>query len=386
MSGVAGAEKPVASALGAAYAIITGGGTGGHVLPALSIAEAMVEAGHPRSAVHYVGSERGLEARLVPPTGFPLTLLPGRGIQRRLTLANVGAAWGLLVAVMRAIGLVGRLRPQVVVAVGGYASVAVGLAAVLHRVPLVVAEQNAVPGVANRLLSRFARTSAVSFEGTPLPRAVVTGNPVRAEVAAVDPDRDRDAARTSFGVGEGRRLLLVFGGSLGALRINEAVLAALPQWADRADLAIHHVVGDRDWSRITAITPAGMGDLEYRAVRYEDDMPAALAAADVALCRSGSSACFEVAAVGLPAILVPSPHVTADQQTRNARPLVDAGGAILVPDAELDGDRLVAEVDALLGDPSRWSAMARAALAWARPGAARAIADLAASHARDARG
>lgn len=365
-----------------AFAVVTGGGTAGHVLPALAIADALVAAGHDRSAVHYVGSERGIEARLVPPTGYPMTLLPGRGIQRRLTMANVGAVWGLLVAVARALRLVGRLRPSVVVAVGGYASVAVALAAAVRRIPIVVAEQNAAPGAANRLIARFAEASAVSFEGTPLPRAVVTGNPVRREIAAIDPHRDRAAARRTFGVGEGRRLLLVFGGSLGALRINQAVLAALPRWADRDDLAVHHVVGERDWPVISAGIPAELGRLEYRAVRYEDQMPAALAAADLAVCRSGSSTCFELAVAGLPAILVPSPFVTADQQTRNARPLVEAGGAVLVPDAELDGDRLVAEAERLLGDDGRLAAMSAAALAWARPDAAQAIAALAQSHAR----
>jgi len=367
---------------GAAVAIVTGGGTAGHVLPALAIADALVAAGHERSAVHYVGSERGIEARLVPPTGFPMVLLPGRGIQRRLTLTNLSAIWGLLVAATRALGLVRRLRPSVVVAVGGYASVAVGLAAVVWRVPLVVAEQNAAPGAANRLLARFARFSAVSFEGTPLPRAVVTGNPVRPEVAAVDPDRDRERSRRAFGVGEGRLLLLVFGGSLGALRINRAVLAALPAWRDRADLSVHHVVGARDWEEISAAVPDDLGALEYRAVRYEDDMPVALAAADLAVCRSGSGTCFELAAVGLPAVLVPSPHVTADQQTANALRLVEAGAARMVPDAELDGARLAREVDGLLGNEAGRARMAGAARAWARPTAALDIARLALEHAR----
>lgn len=365
-----------------AVAIVTGGGTAGHVLPALAIAEALVAEGHERSDVHYVGSERGIEARLVPPTGFPMVLLPGRGIQRRLTLANLSAIWGLLVAAGRALTLVRRLRPSVVVAVGGYASLAVGLAAVVWRVPLVVAEQNAAPGAANRLLARFARASAVSFEGTPLPRAVVTGNPVRPEVAAVDPDRDREQARHVFGVGEGRRLLLVFGGSLGALRINQAVLGALPAWRHRADLSVHHVVGARDWEEISAAAPGDLGALEYRAVRYEDDMPAALAAADLAVCRSGSGTCFELAAVGLPAVLVPSPHVTADQQTANAERLVEAGAARLVRDVELDGTRLAREVDDLLDDESGRARMASAARAWARPSAARDIARLALEHAR----
>jgi undecaprenyldiphospho-muramoylpentapeptide beta-N-acetylglucosaminyltransferase len=364
------------------FAIVTGGGTAGHVLPALAIADALVAAGHARAAIHYAGSDRGIEARLVPPTGYAMTLLPGRGIQRRFTLANVAAVWGLLVAAVRAHRLVGRLRPSVVIAVGGYASVAVGLAAVVRRIPLVVAEQNAVPGAANRLLARFATASAVSFEGTPLPHAVVTGNPIRPEIVAIDPARDRAAARRRFGVDDERRMLLVFGGSLGALRINQAVLAALAEWRERADLTVHHVVGARDWDVISASVPTDVGQVQYRAVRYEDDMPAALAAADLAVCRSGSSTCFELAAVGLPAILVPSPYVTADQQTHNARRLVDAGGAVLVPDAELDGARLVAEVDRLLADDRHRAEMAAAARGWARPNAAAAIAALAEDAAR----
>jgi len=364
------------------YAIVTGGGTAGHVLPALAIADALVAAGHPHESIHYVGAERGIEARLVPPTGYPMTLLPGRGIQRRLTLQNLRAVAGLAVAGARAIALVGRLRPAVVVAVGGYASVAVGLAAVLRRVPIVVAEQNQAPGLANRLLARFAAASAVSFPGTPLPRAVVTGNPIRAEISALDPARDRAAAKQAFGVNVTRRLVLVVGGSLGALRINEAVLAALPAWRDRPDLAVHLVVGRRDWPTISARAPVDGGSLEQRIVEYEDHMPEALAAADLAVCRAGSSTCFELAAAGLPAILVPSPSVTADQQTGNARHLVDAGAAVLVRDAELDGGRLVREVDALLADDERLAAMATAARGWARPHAAADIAALAEAHAR----
>jgi UDP-N-acetylglucosamine--N-acetylmuramyl-(pentapeptide) pyrophosphoryl-undecaprenol N-acetylglucosamine transferase len=364
------------------FAIVTGGGTGGHVLPALAIADALVASGRARESIHYVGSERGIEARLVPPTGYPMTLLPGRGIQRRLTLENLRAIAGLLVAIRRAYALVGRLRPAVVVAVGGYASVAVGLAAVVRRVPIVVAEQNRAPGLANRLLARFAKASAVSFPGTPLPRPVVTGNPIRAEISGLDPDRDRGAAKRRLGVEERRRLVLVTGGSLGALRINEAVLAALPSWRERTDLAVHHVVGQRDWPALSARSRTPKGGVEYRMVEYEDDMPAVLAAADLAVCRSGSSTCFELAAVGLPAILVPSPYVTADQQTGNARHLVDAGAAVLVPDADLDGPRLAREVDALIGDPDRLAAMGHAALGCARPEAASDIAALAEQHAR----
>ena len=363
------------------FAIVTGGGTAGHVLPALAIADALMAAGHPREAIHYAGAERGIEAQLVPPTGYPMTLMPLRGFQRRLSLDNLRAVADLLRSLVQALRLLGRLRPSVVIAVGGYASGAVGLAAVVRRVPIVVAEQNLVPGAANRLLGRFARASAVSFPGTDLPRAVVTGNPIRGEVASLDPDRDRAEAKRAFGVDPDRRLVLVFGGSLGSLRINEATQAAGTLWKDRGDLALHQVVGRRDWELVSRM-PLGGGALTHQRVAYEDDMPAALAAADVAVCRSGSSTCFELAAAALPAVLVPSPHVTADQQTGNARYLVDAGAAVLVPDAELDGARLVAEVDGILADGDRWAEMAAAARRCARPDAAAAIATLATEQAR----
>ncbi len=366
---------------GPTFAVITGGGTGGHVLPALAIADALVARGHPQEALHYVGAERGLEARVVPPTGLPMTLLPGRGIQRRLTPANLAAAWGLVRAFAMALGLLGRLRPKVVVAVGGYASVAVGLAAVVRRVPLVVAEQNTHPGAANRLLARFAKASAVAFEGTPLPRAVVTGNPVRPAIAALGDGHARAEARRRLGVADDRHLVLVAGGSLGALRISRAVVDALPGWRERADLAVRLAVGRRDWPEISAQLPADPGALQLDAIEYEDDLATALAAADLAVCRSGSGTCFELAAAALPSILVPSPVVTADQQTGNARRLVDAGAAVLGPDAELDGARLAAEVDHLLADGPARAAMAAAARAWARPDAADAIAGLAEEHA-----
>jgi undecaprenyldiphospho-muramoylpentapeptide beta-N-acetylglucosaminyltransferase len=365
---------------GSTYAIVTGGGTAGHVLPALAIADALVAAGHPRETIHYAGAERGIEARLVPATGYPLTLMPLRGFQRKLTFANVTALVDLLRSFVRAVRLLGQLRPSVVVAVGGYASGAVGLAAVVRRVPLVVAEQNLVPGAANRLLARFAKASAVSFPGTDLPRAVTTGNPIRAEIAALDPARDRAAAKRAFGAPDDRPLVLVVGGSGGALRINEAAVEAADRWHDRV-LTLHHVTGRRDWEAIST-KPVQAGSLTRRLVPYEDEMPAALAAADVAVCRSGSSTCFEMAAAALPAVLVPSPYVTADQQTGNARHLVEAGAAVLVPDAELTGARLVAEVDALLADDDRRARMADAARSVARPDAATEIATLAMEHAR----
>ena len=366
------------------FAIIAGGGTAGHVLPGLAIATALVGRGHEPSSIHFVGSRGRIEARLVPEAGFAVTLLPGRGIERRLTLRNVGAAIGIVGAIGRAIVLVRRHRPRVVIAVGGYASVAVALAARLWRVPIVVAEQNAIPGAANRLIARFARAAAVSFPDTPLPRAVVTGNPIRSEVLAVDRARDGASAKAALGVEPGRRLLLVTGGSLGALRINRATVDALDRWNDRRDLAVRHIVGARDWDTIRADELVGTtGALQYLPVKYDDNMARTMAAADVAVSRAGSSTCFELAAVGLPAVLVPSPYVTADHQTANAGHVVSAGGAVLVPDDEFDGQRLAAEVDGLLADQSRLDAMAEAMRGFARPKAADEIAALAEEHALD---
>ena len=366
------------------YALVVGGGTAGHVMPALAIARGLVEQGHPASSLHMVGSERGLEAKLFPASDFAHTLLPGRGIERRISLQNVRSLGQLVRAIGRAWRLVGRLKPRVVVSVGGYASVPCALAAVVRRIPIVVAEQNAAPGAANRLVGRFAKACAVSFPDTPLPRAVVTGNPVRPEILAIDRRHDSETARHKLDVYPGRKVLLIFGGSLGALKINKAVLAALKRWSSRTDLHVRHIVGRRDWDELMSGGPplsSGV-PLRYQAVEYDDDMPTSLAAADLVVCRAGSSTCFELLAAGLPSILVPSPFVTADHQTANARHMWTAGASEVIPDAELDGARLVAEVDTLLEDPRRLDTMATAARRAARPDAARDIARLAEEHAR----
>lgn len=351
--------------------LVTGGGTAGHVLPALAIATELAARGHE---IHLVGSDRGLETRLFPESGFDSTLLPGRGIARSLAprriLDNIGAVVGLVRAFFQAIGLVRRQRPTAVVAVGGYASAACGLAAVLWRVPLVVHEQNAAPGAANRLLSRFASACAVSFPDTALPGAVVVGNPVRAELF----DRSRDPRS------DGRRHLLVFGGSLGALSVNRATIGAAAHWRDRADLAVHHVVGRRDWPELDL--PAATGDLVYEAVEYEDDMPGQLARADLVVCRAGSGTCFELAATGRPAVIIPSLVTTGGQQVANAERVAAVGGAVVIRDDELDAKRLTAEVDALLADEERLATMSEQMSTLAAPDAAAGVADLVERHGR----
>ncbi|MBK9181221.1 MAG: undecaprenyldiphospho-muramoylpentapeptide beta-N-acetylglucosaminyltransferase [Acidimicrobiales bacterium] len=363
-----------------AWAVLAGGGTAGHVLPGLAIARALSARG--RGPLHLVGSRRGVEVGLVPEAGYALTVLPGRGIQRRLTVANASAVAGLLAAAVQALVLIRRLRPAVVVSLGGYASVPCALAAVFWRVPIVVAEQNAVPGAANRLVARFARVSAVSFPGTALPRAVVTGNPVRAEVLAVDRSAQRADARRWLGLPDDRVVVLAFGGSLGAGRINEAVVALCGRWLGRHDVAVRHVTGARNWPPAGPRPDPPPGGLVYQAVPYEDDMARAYAAADLVVARAGATTVAELAVVGMPAVLVPLPGAPGDHQTANARWLERAGAAVVVPDDACSGARLAEELEAVLARPGHLAAMAASAGAVARPDAAERVADLVEAAAR----
>jgi UDP-N-acetylglucosamine:LPS N-acetylglucosamine transferase len=363
---------------------VAGGGTAGHVVPALAVGRALVGAGHDPATVHFVGSSRGIEARMVPAAGFSVTLLPGRGVARRLTLANVAAVAGLGLAVLQAFLLVARLRPRVLVSVGGYASVPCAVAAVALRVPLVLVCVDAVPGAALRLVARFAAASAVAFEGTPLPRAVVTGTPVAQAVLDVDRSpTGRAAARADLGLPAGRTVVGVMTGSLGARRVNEAVRGLVRRWADRDDVAVRHAVGRRDWPEVAAAPPAGApAGLVYQPVEYEDRMDRVYGAADVMVTRAGGMTVAELATVGMPAVVVPLPGSPGDHQTANGRVLADAGAAVLVPDDQLTVERLEAELAPLVDDAARREDMGRAAARIGRGDAAAAIAALVERHAR----
>jgi len=361
--------------------VIAGGGTAGHVLPGLAIAQALVDrcVVEGPDSVLLVGSRRGIERTLVPAAGFPLTLLPGRGIQRRLALANVGALLGLGLACVRAVVFLLRRRPRVVVALGGYASVPCGLAAALLRIPIVVAEQNAVPGAANRLLGRFARACAVPADGTGLPRAVVTGNPVRQEIRERAAGVGREAARRTHGLDD-RPFVVVFGGSLGARRINRAVFEAMRDW-DGGEIVVHHVLGSRDWKAPDFVRHAASATVEHRVVEYEHDLPTALVAADLVLARSGATTVAELGVIGVPSLLVPLPGAPDDHQVANAHLLADAGGARVLADEEVDGRRLRVELVELLGDVDCRQAMAEAAAGVGIPDAADRVVDLIREHA-----
>ena len=361
------------------WLVVAGGGTAGHLLPGLSVARALVDGGHDPATIHFVGAERGPEGELVPAAGFTVDVLPGRGIQRRLTLANLAASVDLVRAMVRGIAIIRRRRPAVVVVLGGYASLACGVGAVLCRVPLVLLEQNKKAGAVNRLLRRFAAASAVSFADTDLPKATVTGNPLRAEIRAMAEHPDPVAARQALDLPEGRTVIGVFAGSLGSRRINEAVHGLVERWGHRTDLAIRHVIGRRDFDSYQA--PATDG-LIYQVLPYEDRVHLLLDASDVAVTRAGGTV-FELMAAGLPSILVPLPIATRDHQMANARAVEATGGAVVVDDAELDTDRLEAELTALLDDRERLTHMATAMRAAARIDAAEAAGAVIERVARD---
>ncbi|MGH8980859.1 MAG: UDP-N-acetylglucosamine--N-acetylmuramyl-(pentapeptide) pyrophosphoryl-undecaprenol N-acetylglucosamine transferase [Acidimicrobiales bacterium] len=372
-----------------AYAVISGGGTGGHVYEALAIARALAERGHPAATIEMCGSRRGQEAVLLADEAFPLTLLPGRGIVRRWSradlAANVEAVGGLAWGVGLALALAARRRPKVIVSVGGYASFPADLAAVLLGVPLVLVTIDAVPGLVHRLFARRAAANAVAFPGTSLPRAVVTGVAVRPEIVAVDRSPDAvSVARAALGIPKDRPAVGVVGGSLGARRLNEAARELGGRWAARGDRSLYHVTGRRNWEEMQAEPggPAGNGGsvvdggLARHMVPFELDMASLYSAVDIMVCRAGASTVAELTVTGVPSVLVPLPGAPSDHQGANARALVDAGAAVLLPDDDCDGAALESVLDGLLSDRARLDAMSAAARALGRPDAAARVAEL----------
>jgi UDP-N-acetylglucosamine--N-acetylmuramyl-(pentapeptide) pyrophosphoryl-undecaprenol N-acetylglucosamine transferase len=360
------------------YALVTGGGTGGHVYPALAVADELVRRGHPPDEIRFVGARRGIESVAVPAAGFALDMLPGRGLRRRRTLAavrdNLLAVGGAARALLSAGRILRRARPRVVLGVGGYASLPCVLAARLQRIPTVVHEQNAAPGLANRLAVRLGATAAVSLPGTPLDGAILTGNPVRRVIADVHRRPDPD-----------RPVLLVFGGSLGAWRLNESALGLYDHWRARRDVAVVLVTGRRDHADCTRLLSALRhpdDQLDFTLVEYEEHMEHQYERATVAVTRAGAVTVAELAVVGLPAVLVPLPGAPGDHQTRNAETVAAAGGAVVVPNDDACAERLATELDRLLADPARLDVMSLAARTLGRPDAAARVATLVEEMAR----
>jgi UDP-N-acetylglucosamine--N-acetylmuramyl-(pentapeptide) pyrophosphoryl-undecaprenol N-acetylglucosamine transferase len=345
--------------------VIAAGGTAGHVVPALAVADALRELG---AEVEFVGGERA-ETELVPAAGYPFHSLKVVGIDRRNPLSAVRALLLAFRATGRARRLLRGVGADVVLGAGGYVAGPVGLAGRSLRLPLGLMEADSHLGVTNRLLAPLAGKVFLSFplEGRDGGRYVLTGRPVPAGTLSAD----RAAARERFGIGPDEPCLLVFGGSLGARRLNHAALDA---FGPASPCAVLHACGERDHAELDRRLEELGRPAHYHLHPYITPFADALAAADLAAARAGGSV-FELVAAGLPSILVPYPHATADHQARNARYMADAGAAVVLPDADLDGPTLAREVAGLLGTPERTRAMAKAARAAARPDAATRIAE-----------
>ncbi|HEX2178782.1 MAG TPA: undecaprenyldiphospho-muramoylpentapeptide beta-N-acetylglucosaminyltransferase [Actinomycetota bacterium] len=359
--------------------VIAGGGTTGHLSPGLAVAEVLKDQG---AEILFLGTPNGPEARIVPASGYEFRMVKviGRG-PGKLTARNLKAVSLLGAATLKALAILRGFRPDVVVGTGGYVSLPAAGAARLLRVPLVLHEQNSVPGMANRVARRVATSVGVSFPGTEKhfgAGAVLVGNPVRSALQNFDREALRPAGLAEFQLAGHRPTLLVFGGSQGARSINEAVIGAYDSWRG-SELQILHLAGPKNAAGVSEAVDrmrAEDDSLVYRVVGYTDAMELAYACSDLALCRSGASTVAELAAVGLPAILVPLPISLDDDQRRNAEAVVEAGGARMILDKDLKPQVVVEVVEELIRHPDRLESMAAGVRSLARPDAAERFAEL----------
>lgn len=366
--------------------VLAGGGTAGHVEPAMAVADALTEL-EPGIRITALGTARGLETRLIPERGYHLELITPVPMPRRLNRDLAGLPLRVRRAVRETRTVLDDVEADVVIGFGGYVAVPAYLAArggLLHRrrIPVVVHEANARAGLANRMGARTARRVLSAVPASGLRRAEVVGMPVRASITALDRVALRAQAREYFGFADAARhsdgpVLLVFGGSQGAASLNRAVSQAAPDLA-RAGIAVLHAHGPKN---ALELRPADPGDPPYVALPYLDRMDLAYAAADLVICRAGAMTVAEVSAVGLPAIYAPLPIGNGEQRL-NALPVVDAGGGLLVSDADLTPTFVAREVIGLLTDRGRLDSMAEAAARVGHADAARRVAEVALDVAR----
>lgn len=367
------------------HVLVAGGGTAGHVFPALAVARELTRLAADVEPV-FVGTGDRLEGTLVPRAGFRLHHIDPLPLPRRLSMGLLRVPGALRSAVRRCVAIAEEERAVGAVTFGGYVSFPLDWACGRIPLPLTIHEQNAVPGLANRFAARWADVVAVTFPGSAdhfphLERIAVTGNPVRESILEAVDGSDQAAAREHFGLEPDRTTLLAFGGSQGSRTINRAVIDAASRWGRPGSLQVLHAAGEqlheeaaRAWRG--ARDPRGRAP-RVRCVPFIDDMALAYAAADVVVCRAGATSIAELVALGKPALLVPYPHATRDHQLRNAEALVGAGAGAMIEDAELTGASLVAAIEPWLVDEEHRARVARNALALGRRDAARNVARLA---------
>ncbi|USG67560.1 undecaprenyldiphospho-muramoylpentapeptide beta-N-acetylglucosaminyltransferase [Brevibacillus ruminantium] len=337
--------------------VLTGGGTGGHIYPALAVAKEIARQ-EPQAAFLYIGSKKGLEAELVPRAGIPFQSVEIAGLKRKLTLDNVKTFWKFLRAVSDSKKMLREYRPDVVIGTGGYVCGPVVYAAAKLGIPTVIHEQNVVPGLTNKFLARYVDRVAVSFEESlsffPAAKTVLTGNPRATEVM----HGEASAGRDFLGVDADKRIVLIFGGSRGARPINEATLAMIPRMGEFPQSHFVYVTGNVHYETISAAIKeldALPGNLSV--FPFVHNMPDLLAATHLLVGRAGASSLAEITALGVPSILIPSPYVTNNHQEKNARGLEKQGAAVVLLENELNGERLFKALASILKDDERWAEM-----------------------------
>lgn len=359
--------------------IISGGGTGGHIYPAITIYKeiaAMTEA-----EFLYIGTERGLEASIVPKEGLPFRTLPVQGLARKLSLQTAVTLGKSVGSLFMANSIISEFKPDVVIGTGGYVCGPILMAAALRKIPTLIQEQNVIAGITNKILSRFVDVVAVGYEEAAASfshckRVIYTGNPVRPEVL-ID---SRSDGRRHFKLADSDFAVLIAGGSRGARSINNAMIEVHRHFKDRKGIKLIHVTGSAEYDRVLAELGAEDGNSFSESsliLSYLHDMPKGLAAADLAVFRAGAVGLAELTVRGIPSILIPYPYAAEDHQTYNARSLVTAGAARMIVDKMLTGEDLIGEIEYFLENREELAHMASEAKTLGRPNAARDIAQLA---------
>ena len=348
--------------------IFTGGGTGGHLYPAIATARAVMKS-HPGSRILFLGNRNGVEASIVPREGFEIGFVNCSAFSSN-PAKIIGGAFKILSGTATALSRIAKFKPDVVVGSGGYVSAPVTLAAFLKRIPIVLLEQHTVSGKTNRFVGRLASKVCVSFECSagafPKGKAVLTGNPVRDDILAAD----REESRRRLGIPGDRFCLLVTGASQGAKSINDAILKGLESWKGR-EMTVIHITGEKNYEEIKSRSESILGDgatIDYRPVAFMDNISEAYAACDLAAARAGATTIAELTARGIPSILIPYPHAAEDHQRKNAEFVASMGAAEVIPDSELL-ERLGPAIEALASSPERLGEMSGKSRAIGRPSA-----------------
>ena len=355
--------------------IVSGGGTGGHIYPAVTIANQIKEK-QPDAEIIFVGTREGLECEIVPRYGYPIEFIEVAGFQRKLSLDTIKSAFKLLAGLIDALKLIRKIKPDLVVGTGGYVCGPILFLAALQGIPTCIQEQNAMPGVTNKILAHFVKKVFLGYQEAGKyfggnSEKIFTGNPIRKEILEVS----RATAIEKFKLDPAKKTILVSGGSRGARSINDAMALVETSLAGRSDVQVIHITGETGYEKfIGQVEKKVLMSDNIKVFRYMHDMPMALAAADLAIFRSGAIGLAELMARGIPSILVPYPYATANHQEHNARAVEGAGGAVVILDKELTGEILLKQIESLLADESKLQKMKDAAKALGRPEAAEDIA------------